>query len=165
MPVFSNSRTSPPHLRNQEYRAAGFTKRWLLLLSVIGIVLLLSLMSGEWSVRTAYSALLRWTSSAAQKGKASWYGPGFHGNRTSNGEIYNQHALTAAHPTLPEGTKVRVTNLENGKSVQVRINDRGPYIKGRIIDLSRGAAKKVDLLKDGTARIKLEVISKPENGQ
>jgi rare lipoprotein A len=80
-----------------------------------------------------------------QKGLASWYGPDFHGKLTSNREIYNMHALTAAHKTLPFGTYVRVTNLNNGKSVVVRINDRGPFIKGRIIDLSYAAARKLGL--------------------
>jgi rare lipoprotein A (RlpA)-like double-psi beta-barrel protein len=75
-----------------------------------------------------------------QFGVASWYGPGFHGNLTASGEVYNQYALTAAHPTLPLGTPVEVTNLANGKSVRVRITDRGPFVRGRAIDLSHGAA-------------------------
>src|SRR3954463_8034040 len=72
------------------------------------------------------------------KGVASWYGPGFHGKKTANGERFNTHDLTAAHKTLPFGTKVRVTNEQTGKSVVVRINDRGPYAHGRVIDLSKG---------------------------
>src|SRR6266571_2294638 len=76
-----------------------------------------------------------------QVGVASWYGPGFHGNRTANGEIYDQYELTAAHPSLPLGTRVMVTNLENGRAVQVRINDRGPFVGGRAIDLSYAAAR------------------------
>ena len=80
-----------------------------------------------------------------QKGVASWYGPGFHGKKTANGERFNTHALTAAHKTLPFDTKVRVTNERTGKSVVVRINDRGPYAHGRVIDLSKAAAEAVGI--------------------
>ncbi len=80
-----------------------------------------------------------------QTGAASWYGPGFHGKRTANGETFNTHALTAAHKTLPFGTEVRVTNERTGKSVVVRINDRGPYAHGRVIDLSKAAAEAVGI--------------------
>jgi rare lipoprotein A len=93
-----------------------------------------------------------------QRGIASWYGPHFHGRYTSNGEIYNMYAFTAAHKTLPMNTIVKVTNLNNGKSVIVRINDRGPFVKGRIIDLSYAAGKKIGLDKTGIAPVKLEVI-------
>lgn len=89
-------------------------------------------------------------------GKASWYGPGFQGRETANGETFDQKGMTAAHPGLPMGTKAEVTNLENGKKVEVKINDRGPYAKDRAIDLSRGAAKKLDMEKDGTAQVKIE---------
>jgi rare lipoprotein A len=92
------------------------------------------------------------------EGVASYYAEDFHGKLTSNGETYDMNGLTAAHRTFPFGTKVRVTNLENGKSVIVRINDRGPFKEGRIIDLSRGAAKQIDLIPTGTARVKLEVL-------
>jgi len=95
------------------------------------------------------------------EGVASWYGPNFHGHRTASGEIYNMYDYTAAHKTLPLGTYVRVINLENGKSVIVRINDRGPFKKGRIIDLSYAAAKKIDMIEKGIAKVRLEVISKP----
>lgn len=95
-----------------------------------------------------------------QKGIASWYGPGFHGKQTSNREIYNMHALTAAHKTLPFGAYVRVTNLNNGKSVVVRINDRGPFVKGRIIDLSYAAAKKLGMDITGVAPVKVKVLKK-----
>ncbi|HPX89413.1 MAG TPA: septal ring lytic transglycosylase RlpA family protein, partial [Methylophilaceae bacterium] len=93
-------------------------------------------------------------------GLASFYAAKFHGRRTANGEIFNTHALTAAHLSLPFGTKVKVTNLRNGKSVVVRINDRGPHVRGRIIDLSVAAAKKIGLNRAGTARVKLEVLGK-----
>lgn len=91
-----------------------------------------------------------------QVGEASFYGPGFHGKKTANGEKFDQDDKTAAHPTLPLGTKATVTNLENGNSVDVKINDRGPYAKGRDIDLSKGAAKELGMTKDGVAPVKIE---------
>jgi rare lipoprotein A len=94
-----------------------------------------------------------------QTGLASWYGPGFHGKRTASGEIFNMYELTAAHRTFPIGSYVMVTNLRNGKSVQVRINDRGPFVKGRIIDLSYAAAKLIDLIGPGIAPVKVELLS------
>ncbi|UCE42804.1 MAG: septal ring lytic transglycosylase RlpA family protein [Candidatus Aminicenantes bacterium] len=94
-----------------------------------------------------------------QTGVASWYGPNFHGKTTSNKEVYDMHDLTAAHKSLPFGTYVVVTNLNNGKSVTVRINDRGPFVKGRIIDLSYAAAKAVDMIGSGTAPVKLEILT------
>lgn len=91
-------------------------------------------------------------------GYASWYGPGFQGRTTASGERFNQNALTAAHRSLPFGTRVRVTNRNNGRSVVLRINDRGPYHGHRIIDLSRGAASAIGMLKAGTAPVTLEVF-------
>lgn len=88
-------------------------------------------------------------------GEASWYGPGFHGKETASGETFDTNRMTAAHPSLPLGTKVKVTNLEENKSVEVKINDRGPYAKGRVIDLSRAAAKKLNMVEDGTAKVKI----------
>ncbi len=115
-----------------------------------------------------------------QVGVASWYGPGFHGNRTANGEIYDQYELTAAHPSLPLGTRVMVTNLENGRAVQVRVNDRGPFVMvtnlengravqvrvndrgpfvdGRAIDLSYAAARTIGMVGPGTVRVRIEVL-------
>jgi rare lipoprotein A (peptidoglycan hydrolase) len=90
-----------------------------------------------------------------QVGEASWYGPYHQGKETASGEVFNQQELTAAHPTLPLGTKAIVTNLETGKSVQVKINDRGPYVKGRKIDLSQAAAKKIGVNKKGVAKVKI----------
>ena len=95
-----------------------------------------------------------------QKGIASWYGEDFHGKLTSNQEIYNMYAMTAAHKTLPFGTYVRVTNLTNGKSVVVRINDRGPFVKGRIIDLSYAAAEKLGMSETGVAPVEIKVLKK-----
>ena len=91
-----------------------------------------------------------------QVGEASFYGPGFHGKKTATGEKFNQNDKTAAHPTLPLGTKATVTNLDNGNSVDVKINDRGPYVKGRDIDLSKGAAKELGMTKGGVAPVKIE---------
>ena len=91
-------------------------------------------------------------------GIASWYGPDFHAKKTSNGEIYNMYAMTAAHKTLPMNTVVRVDNLDNGRSTIVRINDRGPFVAGRIIDLSNKAAHEIDMVRKGTARVKVTVL-------
>ena len=95
---------------------------------------------------------------ATYSGKASWYGPGFHGRRTANGEVFNSNDLTAAHRSLPFGTKVRVTNINNGRSVVVRINDRGPFSGGRIIDLSAGAARSINMINSGVAPVRVEVL-------
>ncbi len=95
---------------------------------------------------------------ATQTGIASYYGPGFHGKKTANGERFDQNAMTAAHRTHPFGTKLKVTLLSTGKSVVVRINDRGPFKKGRILDLSLGAAKKLGLIKFGTGKVTLQVL-------
>ena len=91
-------------------------------------------------------------------GIASWYGPNFHAKKTSNGEIYNMYAMTAAHKTLPMNTVVEVENMVNGKKIIVRINDRGPFVAGRIIDLSNKAAHKIDMVKTGTVKVKLTVL-------
>lgn len=95
---------------------------------------------------------------AIENGISSWYGPNFHGKLTANGEIYDMDGITAAHRTLPFGTILLVENLDNGKTVQVRINDRGPYAKNRIIDLSRGAAERIDMIGPGTARVRLYLL-------
>jgi rare lipoprotein A len=97
----------------------------------------------------------------SQTGIASWYGPGFHGQATASGVIYNQNQLTAAHQTLPLGTRVMVTNLSNGRAIEVSINDRGPFAKGRIIDLSHAAAESIDMIGPGTAPVRVEVIETP----
>ncbi len=93
-----------------------------------------------------------------QTGMASFYGGKWHGKKTANGERFDQYSMTAAHKTLPFGTKVRVTNLSNGKTVIVRINNRGPYVKGRIIDLSKGAFSKIESTGKGVTRVKLEIV-------
>ncbi|MGB5854503.1 MAG: septal ring lytic transglycosylase RlpA family protein [Oceanisphaera sp.] len=93
---------------------------------------------------------------SVQQGKASYYGARHHGRKTASGEPFNKNALTAAHRTLPFGTRVRVTNLNNQQSIVVRINDRGPYAKGRIIDLSEQAAREINMIRAGVAKVKVE---------
>ena len=93
-----------------------------------------------------------------QNGNVSWYGPGFHGRRTANGEIFDTNEMTMAHRWLAFDTTVRVTNLDNGRSVVVRVNDRGPYVGGRIADLSHAAASRLGFVEDGVVRAKIELI-------
>ena len=101
-----------------------------------------------------------------QYGLASWYGPGFHGEETASGEIFDQRELVAAHRTLPFGSVVRVTNLENGRRVTLRVIDRGPYgrnfRKGTVIDVSRGAARRLGFIRAGIVRVRLDVMSPPD---
>jgi rare lipoprotein A len=96
-----------------------------------------------------------------QRGVASYYHDSLHGNKTASGQVYDKTKLSAAHKSLPLGSKVRVTDLRTGKSIVVRVNDRGPFVKGRIIDLSRRAATELGMLKRGVTRVKLEVLSVP----
>jgi rare lipoprotein A len=96
-----------------------------------------------------------------REGVASWYGHPFHGCPTASGEIYNMYGMTAANKELPLGTRVRVTNLENSREVEVVINDRGPFVKDRIIDLSLGAARKLDIVRNGTARVRIDILELP----
>jgi len=138
-----------------------------------------ALAGGSWSVLLLVVAVILIAASRGSReeepergarrvhvGLASFYGPGFHGEETASGEAFNQRAMTAAHRTLPLGTVVRVTNLENGRSVIVRINDRGPYgrnfRKGTIIDLSRGAAQRLRFIEDGLVRVRVEVLRSAE---
>jgi rare lipoprotein A len=100
-----------------------------------------------------------------QQGEASWYGPGFHAGKTASGETYDQNDLTAAHRKLPLGSEATITNLENGKQVEVKINDRGPYAQGRKIDLSKAAARKLDMLGDGTAPVRIEATEEQLGGK
>ena len=97
------------------------------------------------------------------EGVASWYGPDFHGKSTASGEPYNQYGLTAAHPVLPIGTRIEVENLANGRKVWVRVNDRGPYAKGRVLDLSRLAAERLDIVRAGTGTVRIAVVQWPES--
>jgi peptidoglycan lytic transglycosylase len=109
------------------------------------------------SVRVALSSA---TSRAAAVGRASWYGEFHHGQLTASGETFDMMQLTAAHRTLPLGTRLRVTNLENGRMVRVRVNDRGPYVDGRILDLSLGAARALDMVERGVVPVRLDIIAK-----
>ena len=120
------------------------------------ILVLIAILVGAFLSSCAKKTVMRPKHSA--EGHASWYGPGFHGRTTANGERYNQYAMTAAHKKLPFNTKVRVINLNNNKSVIVRINDRGPFIRGRIIDLSKKAAKEIAMLDSGTAPVRIETL-------
>ena len=126
-------------------------------------------------VTAMVAAARAWSTDARQGGQgrsqiglASFYGPGFHGQETASGEEFDQRNMTAAHRTLPLGSVVRVTNLENGRRVVVRINDRGPYgrnyRKGTIIDLSKGAARQLRFLEDGLVRVRVEVLHYGEDG-
>ena len=92
------------------------------------------------------------------RGEASYYAGFHHGKKTASGERFNMHLLTAAHRTLPLGSKIKVTNLNNGKEVVVRVNDRGPYARGRVLDVSLGAAKKLDMIKTGTAKVSIQIL-------
>lgn len=98
-----------------------------------------------------------------QEGMASWYGPGFDGRRTASGERFDMHEVSAAHRTLPFGTRISVRRLDTGKSVVVTVNDRGPFVRGRVVDLSLGAARKIGLDRDGIARVVLDVVSWPSD--
>ncbi len=121
--------------------------------------------SGAYKVGNPYQISGSWYRPAVdygydETGIASWYGPNFHGKQTANGERYDMNTLTAAHRTLPLPSIVRVTNLENGRSIIVRVNDRGPFAKGRIIDMSRLAAEKLDMIGKGTARVRVRILSR-----
>lgn len=98
----------------------------------------------------------------SEEGMASWYGPGFDGKRTASGEVYDMEDMTAAHKRLPFGTRVQVYNVDNGLRTEVRINDRGPFVDGRIIDLSQAAARAIDMLGPGTARVRITVVQMSE---
>ncbi len=132
--------------RNQRHVLACRSRRFIGMVSSIVLPAALALAAAPFAAE-AYGV---------QTGKASWYGPGFHGKKTASGERFNQHALTAAHRSLPLGTRARVTNLKNGKVVLVKINDRGPYHGGRVIDLSRAAARHLAL--SGLSQVRIEAM-------
>ena len=120
----------------------------------------LALLAVLWWLLSACSTQRRYENPRpgfVERGIASWYGEKFHGRPTANGETYDMYGLTAAHKELPLGTVVDVENLDNGRSVRVRINDRGPFVRGRIIDLSYGAAQKVDMVQAGLARVEIRI--------
>lgn len=134
-----------------------------LALTFAGALLFTSCASLANQKEQAASAPSSWKVKSIQKGEASWYGIRCNGGtHTASGETLQNHAATAAHKTLPMGTKVRVTNLNNGKSEIVKINDRGPYIHGRIIDVTEGVAKRLNFFGNGITKVKVEVIEKAD---
>jgi rare lipoprotein A len=134
-----------------------------LALTLAGALLVSSCATQANQKKTTTSAPSAWRVKSAQKGHASWYGIRCNGGtHTASGETLCNNAPTAAHKTLPMGTKVRVTNLNNGKSEIVKINDRGPFIRGRIIDVTEGVAKRLNFFKNGVAQVKVEVIEKAD---
>jgi rare lipoprotein A len=129
------------------------------LISILVVILLLSgCSSPRFATRPGSGSSTPGRHATVEEGYASYYAEEFHGRKTSNGETYDMNSLTAAHPTLPFNTKVRVNNTQNGKSVVVRINDRGPFKDNRIMDLSLSAAKTIGLIGPGTAWVKLEIL-------
>lgn len=144
--------------RNEHRRKALFFRRniaGLSHLALIGALALSPIIPTDANASGKRTIASR-TVDGKQVGKASWYGPGFHGKRTASGERFDANRLTAAHPRLPLGTRARVTNLNNGRAVEVTINDRGPHGGGRIIDLSRAAARQLAM--GGTARVSIETL-------
>lgn len=121
-----------------------------------------SLNAPDSSVQPVAMAPARPDPGKQQVGKASWYGSRHHGRKTASGEIFDANDMTAAHRTLPLGSRVAVTNMENGKTVEVTVNDRGPYGKGRVIDLSRAAAEALDIKHDGVATVRVEPLQEAE---
>ncbi len=119
-------------------------------------VVLLPLLLGAAPLHADLPSSAREPAGFRQVGLASWYGPGFHGRPTASGKRFDQNDLTAAHRRLPLGSEVKVTNLENGRSVTVEINDRGPYVDGRVIDLSKAAARRLGIVEEGVARVRIE---------
>lgn len=117
---------------------------------------------GSYIVRGKRYYVMKQHNGFSERGIASWYGKKFHGRKTSSGEIYNMYAMSAAHKTLPLPAYVKVKNLQNGREIVVRVNDRGPFHPGRIIDLSYAAAKKLDILRNGTARVEIQDVSVPQ---
>jgi len=101
----------------------------------------------------------------SEQGVASWYGPGFHGRQTASGERYDMYDMTCAHKVLPFGTRLRVTNLDNGRTAYLRVNDRGPFVKGRILDTSKKGAEVLGMIGPGTARVRIEVVDQAWTGQ
>ena len=128
------------------------TKRWGVLAVAIALLAVIAL---SWK----YAGKGRDALTFIETGVASWYGPSFQGKKTASGERYNQNELTAAHKNLPLGSHATVTNLETGKAVNVEINDRGPYVSGRKIDLSKEAARQLGILHDGTAKVRIEATA------
>jgi rare lipoprotein A len=134
-------------------------RRWRRAFGLLALIALLASCAGK---RTRLPAPYSPRIGKTEKGVASWYGHPYHGRPTASGEIYDMEDLTAAHRAFAFDTWVRVKNLENGRTVEVRINDRGPFVKGRIIDLSKAAAREIDLLRLGVAQVRIQVIKPPK---
>ena len=130
--------------------------------AVLSLSLVLLLAGHACTSTRSTSSVKRGEKREAQEGVASWYGPGFDGKPTASGEIYDMHGLTAAHRTLPLGTMIEVRNLENGRTTLARVNDRGPHKRGRIVDLSLGAAEALEMDQAGLARVRLTVVASPD---
>ncbi|WPL18525.1 RlpA-like protein precursor [Thiorhodovibrio winogradskyi] len=125
-------------------------------LVIVGFVMLIMALPGMAAVKAAPGMV--------QSGIASFYHDSLHGNKTASGQVYDKNRVSAAHKSLPLGTKVKVTDLETGRSIVVKINDRGPFVRGRVIDLSRRAAAKLDMITRGVTRVEVEVLSMPNAG-
>lgn len=138
------------------HRGSGWPGPSILPLALVALLLIHALLNGGCA---GVSRAPHATPGYREVGMASWYGPKFHGRTTANGERYNMLDFTAAHKTLPFDTVVRITRLDTGKSVVVRINDRGPFIRGRIVDLSYAAARELGTNREGVVKVRLEVIS------
>ncbi|MBA1271913.1 septal ring lytic transglycosylase RlpA family protein [Stutzerimonas azotifigens] len=134
--------------------------RTLILAALAAALLLAGCTTREPVSRPSTGAPVQADTTYSAEGLASFYGKRHHGKRTANGEAFDQHAMTAAHRTLPFGTWVRVTSLASGRSVEVRINDRGPYGRGRIIDLSQKAAEELGIIKQGVSRVRVEQLQR-----
>jgi rare lipoprotein A len=136
---------------------------WCIQILAVIIVLMLVVVSRQTGTLSARQ------SGQVQRGLASYYGPGFHGQQTASGEVFDQNQMVAAHRTLPLGSIVRVTNLENGRAVELRVIDRGPYganrRKGTIIDVSKGAARRLGFIEDGLVRVRVEVLDEETAGE
>jgi rare lipoprotein A len=182
--------SSCPQQVRPPLRGAARMVQWMLLGTVLGIVLGMALLSGCASTSSPprgeprptphqapapptarpYTVLgqtyhpLTSADGFSEEGVASWYGPQFHAKRTASGEVYNMYDLTAAHRILPMQTKIRVTNLENGKAVVLRVNDRGPFVGNRIVDLSYKAAQELDVVRPGLARVRVEALGRWPGG-
>lgn len=163
--LFRSFRPFPPEAALRRFRRTAF-----FLISLLALCLALSACGGgswrkggtpgtkPYTVRGKTYYPLKSAHGFVEEGVASWYGPGFHGKKTANGERYNQYAMTAAHKILPLGTTVTVTNLSNRRSITVRINDRGPFADDRVIDLSKAGAQKIGMIGKGTARVRVESV-------
>ncbi len=173
LPKFIAEDSGPHGVRSEQYRcakwggSAGLQR--LLLLSAAGALLTACAQTQGSLPRPATlsgpaSAPVPAPQPKAIVGMASWYGPGFDGHKTASGEVFHQHALTAASNSLPLGSHVKVTNLANGRSVKVRINDCGPLVDGRKIDLSRRAADRLAMTNPGSRPVRIEVLDAPSNG-